>query len=135
MGGERASTTRMRQSGRICCSCRVPLASPPANSRERFCDRCEAARRPRHKVYLHFMANGAGWYCQFLEADLKTPLRRTLTFFDEEKIWELAKRGGAKMMLEDKHALEVALRMGRGSIWLFLTEEQYAKLNGACSVH
>ena len=27
-----------------------------------------------HRVYIHFMHNH-GWYCQFLESDLKTPLR------------------------------------------------------------
>lgn len=39
MGGERSSTTRMRESGRICCSCKVTLDSPPANHGERYCKR------------------------------------------------------------------------------------------------
>ena len=34
-----------------------------------------------------------GWEVQFLEADLKTPLPRKLTFTDPENIRELSKRG------------------------------------------
>jgi len=34
----------------------------------------------------------AGWQVQFCEADLKTPLPRTFTFTDPEKIRELARR-------------------------------------------
>ena len=48
MGGERASTTRMRESGKICCSCKVLLEPPPA--RERYCPKCQ----PRHRVYMHY---------------------------------------------------------------------------------
>jgi hypothetical protein len=35
------------------------------------------------------------WQVQFLEADLKTPLPRKLTFTDPEKIREVARRGEA----------------------------------------
>jgi hypothetical protein len=34
------------------------------------------------------------WHCQFLEEDMKTSLPRTLTFADDQKSWEMAKRGG-----------------------------------------
>ena len=47
--------------------------------------------RPSHRVYMSFFQR-EGWYVQFLEADLKTPLPRTLTFADPEKIRELARR-------------------------------------------
>jgi hypothetical protein len=50
--------------------------------------------RPSHRVYMTFFQR-EGWYVQFLEADLKTPLPRKLTFTDPEKIRELAKRGEA----------------------------------------
>jgi hypothetical protein len=36
-----------------------------------------------------------GWQVQFVEADLKTPPPRKLTFADPEKIRELARRGEA----------------------------------------
>jgi hypothetical protein len=37
-------------------------------------------------------------------------------------------RFGADRKLEDKSALEYAINTGRGSIWLNLSDEQYAKL-------
>src|SRR6202041_2982080 len=50
--------------------------------------------RPSHRVYMTFFLR-EGWYVQFLEADLKTPLPLKLTFADPEKIRELARRGEA----------------------------------------
>lgn len=41
-----------------------------------------------------------GWYCQFLEEDLKTPLPRKLNFDSQDKVIELAQRGGCDMNLE-----------------------------------
>ena len=43
----------------------------PAHKRA-MCDRCSGKK---HRVYMHFMLVD-GWFCQFLEEDLKTPLRR-----------------------------------------------------------
>jgi hypothetical protein len=77
---------------------------------------------------LHVLHGSNGWDCQFLEPDLKTSLPRTLTFRDAAKIRELFDRFAAGKKLEDRQALEYALEMGRGSIWLNLSEEQYAKL-------
>ncbi len=39
-----------------------------------------------------------------------------------------AERGGCVMNLEDRQAFEHGLEIGRGGIWLCLTEEQYAAL-------
>jgi hypothetical protein len=39
--------------------------------------------RPSHQIYMYFFKRG-GWQVQFLEADLKTPLPRKLTFTDPE---------------------------------------------------
>lgn len=69
-----------------------------------------------------------GWYCQFLEADLKTPLPRKLHFRTEAKVRELAGRGGAMLNLESLQAFDRGVEMGRGGIWLELTDEQYRKL-------
>jgi hypothetical protein len=70
----------------------------------------------------------SGWFCQFLEPDLKTPLPKKLTFAHADKIRELARRGEASGDLESKQALEHAIEMGRGGIYLRLTPEQYQKL-------
>jgi len=76
---------------------------------------------------MHFMLRD-GWYCQFLEEDLKTPLPRKVTLDDPAKIYEMAERGGYKMTLENRQSIDRAIEMGRGSVWLDLTQEQYRKL-------
>ncbi len=45
----------------------------PWSGRETLCPKCEEERKPKRKIYMHFMLRD-GWYCQFLEADLKTSL-------------------------------------------------------------
>jgi hypothetical protein len=81
----------------------------------------------RHKVYMSYMHRG-GWYCQFLEADLKAPLPRKLTFKSHEKIREMAERGGCEMNLEARASFDHGIEIGRGGLWLELSEEQYQKL-------
>lgn len=81
-----------------------------------------------HTVYLHFTSGPNGWQCKFLEADLKTSLPRTFTFANADKIKELARRGEAWGTLENRQALEHAIEMGRGGLYLKLTPEQYVKL-------
>lgn len=79
------------------------------------------------RVYMSFMLRD-GWYCQFLEEDLRTPLPKTLRFKDQEKLIELARRAGAIKNLEDRQSIENAIQIGRGGIWLRLTEAQYGAL-------
>ena len=69
-----------------------------------------------------------GWRCQFLEADLKKAIPARLEFSDEAKLFEIARRGGCNMSLEGRQAIEHGIEIGRGGIWLELTEDQYAKL-------
>jgi hypothetical protein len=120
MSGERASKTRMRLDGRICAMC-GRLLDMPKKRGERVCPKCEDARKPKRKVYMHFMQMN-GWYCQFLEEDLRTQLPCKLNLDDPAKIMELARRGGAPMKLEDKQAIEYGIENGRGSVWLNLTQ-------------
>jgi hypothetical protein len=76
---------------------------------------------------MSFM-HSKGWYCQFLEEDLKTSLPRKFTFATSDKVAELAQKGGGLTNLESKQALENAISMGRGGVFLNLTQEQYDKL-------
>jgi hypothetical protein len=69
-----------------------------------------------------------GWQVEFLEADLKTPLPKKLTFTDPDKIRELAKRGEAWSDSESRQLLEHAIETGRGGVYLRLTPDQYARL-------
>jgi hypothetical protein len=69
-----------------------------------------------------------GWYCQFLGEDLKTSLPRKLTIDDPAKLIEMVERGGGVPNLEAGQSLRYAIELGRGGVWLKLTEEQYLKL-------
>jgi len=66
--------------------------------------------------------------CQFLEQDLKTPLPRKLHFASPDKLIELVERGGGFPDQETRLMVSQGIAMGRGGIFLKLTEEQYAKL-------
>ncbi len=83
-----------------------------------------------HRVYMFFMHRD-GWSCQFMEDDLKTPLPKRVSFRDSAKIYEIARRAGTSNSLEEKHALDHGIEIGRGGIWLQLDEEQYQKLKKA----
>jgi hypothetical protein len=69
-----------------------------------------------------------GWHCQFLEQDLKTPLPKRLRFNNKEKLREIAERGGCNMNLEARQSLDHGIEIGRGGIWLEISEEQYRRL-------
>jgi len=132
MGGERASTARMRLDGRICCVCKSPLRPPQPGTRpgERYCNRCEQQRKGR-RVYVSFMLYAELWNCQFLEEDLKTSLPRKLNLSTSDKVIELIRRGGGIKDLADRQAVERAIGIGRGGAYLMLTGEQYQTLKQA----
>jgi len=125
MGGERASTTRMRLAGKICARCGNRLADPPPTVGERLCARCKSPGI--HRVCMYYMFR-EGWLCQFLEEDLKTPLPRRLHFRDAEKIRAIVEKVGNFADLQDRQALDYGLEIGRGGVWLQLTQEQYERL-------
>lgn len=68
------------------------------------------------------------WMCQFLEEDLKTPLPRRLCFRNPEKIRSIVEKVGNFANLQDRQALDYGLAIGRGGVWLQLSEEQYLQL-------
>jgi hypothetical protein len=76
---------------------------------------------------MSFMSR-SGWHCQFLEEDLKTPLPKKLAFETESKMLALAKRGGATFDEKTESAIQHGISIGRGGIWLNLTDEQYRRL-------
>ena len=92
-----------------------------------YTDSMSGSDGDRHRIYMSFMLRGQ-WYCQFLEEDLQTPLPRKLRFASPDKVVELVERGGGLSNLESRHALDQAIEIGRGGVFLNLTEEQYAKL-------
>jgi hypothetical protein len=81
----------------------------------------------RRRVYMSFM-DRHGWQCQFLEADLKTPLPRKLNFTSSNKIAELIERAGGFKDSAERQGFDHGVAIGRGGVFLSLTDEQYAKL-------
>jgi hypothetical protein len=79
------------------------------------------------RVYASFQQR-QGWHVSFLEPDLKTSLRKHLTFASEKKIVELATRGGADLNLESRASIDHGIAIGRGGFYLNLTDEQYLRL-------
>lgn len=77
---------------------------------------------------MQFMLVNDGWWVSFLEEDCKTSLPRRFTFQSDVKILNLARNGGAEFDLAGRQAIEHGISMGRGSVWLKLTPEQYEKL-------
>jgi hypothetical protein len=66
--------------------------------------------------------------CQFLEADLQTPLPKRLHFESSAKVVELIERGGGFTDQDARSMVLQGIEKGRGGIFLRLTETQYAKL-------
>jgi len=88
---------------------------------------CMASQDDRHRVYMVFQ-DRYGWHCQFLEADLKTSLPKHLHFTSSDKIIELVERAGGFKDQESRLMLDQGIAMGRGGVFLSLTDEQYRKL-------
>jgi hypothetical protein len=57
------------------------------------------------------------WNVTFLEPGLQTALPKTLTFRDEGKIRELARRGQAWGTSEDPQLLDYAIAKGEGGLY------------------
>ena len=53
-----------------------------------------------------------GWYCQFLETDLKTSLPKKLTFASADKVRELAELGEQLLTLRTGGRLNTRLSTG-----------------------
>jgi hypothetical protein len=69
-----------------------------------------------------------GWRVSFRDLNDPNVRFREITFADSAKIEELIARTNARMILEDRQALELGLRNGLGAVTLTLTDEQYRKI-------
>jgi hypothetical protein len=120
---EPAVAARKMRAGKICNSCKHGLPEPhtPGSKRCEFCAQ-------RHLVYMYFR-RFSGWHCSFRnEARKKLP--RELTFKNAETLVELAQRGNGLIDKWDEEGFELDLVIGRGGIWLRLSDEQYRALGG-----
>jgi hypothetical protein len=83
--------------------------------------------KANHRVFMQFVRRDV-WHVTFLEPGLQKPLPKTLTFKDEGKIRELARRGEAWQTSEDRQLLDYAIAKGEGGVYLRLSPEQYSRL-------
>ena len=67
---------------------------------------------------VHAVRSAQVWHVTFLEPGLQKPLPKTLTFNDEGKIRELARRGEAWKTSEDRQLLDYAIAKGEGGVYL-----------------
>ncbi len=114
--------SRQIRAGKICCSCQAPLPQPHVPGRKQ-CEQCVG----KHLVYMEFFRS-FGWHCRFWEGRRRLPKR--LIFRDSAYIRETAERGNAWNDKATREALDTAILIGKGGIWLRLTDEQYRALDG-----
>ena len=82
-----------------------------------------------HSVFMSFVRQVDGWHCRFHEGNpAKTPLSKQFVFRSQERILETAHRGHGLTSPESRQVFDEAIFLGRGGIWLKLTEEQYQTL-------
>lgn len=119
-----ASMARLRESGRMCWSCRTLIALGRWQGGERLCDRCA---RPQ-KVWLRFKYEHTYWYVEFLEPKHWMTVGRKRRFESADPIRDMVARTSTRMDLAARQAFDIALQSGQGQIELELTGEQFIKL-------
>lgn len=82
-------------------------------------------------VLLRFERKDNRWLCDFYESSGVAKIRKTLAYRSSKAVVSLATRGGAIMDNESHVRFYRELDIGRGSILLNLTSEQYNKLIAA----
>lgn len=114
---------RQMRAGRICRSCKKPLPLPHSHGLK-LCNFC----RDRHLVFMYFRES-YGWRCAF-RTEARKKLPREFTFRSAATVRELARRGNGLIDRWDRDGFEVALELGKGGIWLRLSNDQFRSLGG-----
>ena len=84
------------------------------------------SKKNRHLVFMSFIRDN-GWRCSFRNAD-GTPISRLIVFGCADKVLETARRGNGIANEIDRLCLQHEIAMGKGGVWLKLTEEQYKSI-------
>lgn len=115
---------RKMRAGQICRSCKSPLPLPHRQG-AKLCEKCTG----RHLVYMYFRESH-GWHCGF-RTEARVKLTKEFTFRTAATIRELARRGNGLVDKWDRDGFELGLKVGRGGVWLRLSDHQYRALGGA----
>ena len=124
VSGRRPPAAQFQKVRTHCSGCKGRLP-PPHTPGSRYCILCSPAKI--HRVYMSFTKRGDTWHCTYREWD-RTPLPRQLSFRDSAKIYEMSNRGHALINDVTRQALDRAIEIGHGAIWLYLTVDQYLAL-------
>jgi hypothetical protein len=84
-------------------------------------------RDQTHRVYLSFQFAMDG-SASFWRPTSRLPYPSKLHFASSDKLIELVERAGGFIDQETQLMVDQGVEMGRGGLFLQLTEEQYAKL-------
>ena len=120
---ERLVAGRNMRAGRICRSCRSPLPVPHSQG-SKLCGFCA----DKHLVYMYFRYRFK-WHSGFRTQDGKK-LPKEVTFKDATSIREMVRRGNGLIDQWDRDGFELGLEIGRGGVWLRLSDDQYRALGG-----
>lgn len=114
---------RKMEAGKICRSCKSPLPLPHTQGAKRclFC-------ADKHLVYMYFR-ECFGWHCGF-RTEARKKLPKEFTFRSAATVREIARRGNGLIDKWDRDGFELGLELGRGGVWLRLTDGQYRSLGG-----
>lgn len=123
ISNEPYAAARKMRAGKICRSCKSPLPLPNAPG-TKLCDFCAE----RHLVYLYFR-KCQGWHCGF-RTEARKKLPKEFCFRTAATVREMVRRGNGLIDKWDIDGFELALEIGRGGVWLRLTDDQYRALGG-----
>jgi hypothetical protein len=84
------------------------------------------SKKNRHLVFMSFI-HEKGWRCSFCNAD-RTPISRRVVFRGADKVFETARRGNGISNEIDRLCFQQEIAIGKGGVWLELTEGQYTSL-------
>lgn len=69
------------------------------------------------------------WHCGF-RSEAGKELPKEVTFKDATSIREMVRRGNGLIDQWDRDGFELGLEIGRGGVWLRLSDDQYRALGG-----
>jgi hypothetical protein len=76
------------------------------------------------RLLMNFQ-NGHEWSCHFIEADCRTPVSGYIAFASFADLRAFFLRCGPENVADFDHCIRA---WAKGSVWVNVTEEQYAKL-------
>jgi hypothetical protein len=71
----------------------------------------------------------SGWHCAF-RTEARKKLPREFTFEKAATIREMVRRGNGLIDNWDRDGFELGLEIGKGGVWLRLSDDQYRALGG-----